>query len=146
MRFLDTAAGGLTRLAGAFGERGAAPLVGEGGDDLVALSLTLVAGKSALQVASATPTPGGGRGIVAALGPVATGAPLFDRQGRLAAFIAPGQAAKLRAGVALAEPHAIISAAGLGLSPSPSPALAPLSAAQIGQSIGEAVVGLFCGP
>jgi peptidoglycan hydrolase-like protein with peptidoglycan-binding domain len=147
-RFLDGGdTGGLTWLAGAFGEGAAAPVVANGGDDLVALSLALVGEtRTALQVASAARAPGGGGQIVAALGPVATGAPLFDRQGRLVAFVAPGEAAKRRADVELAKPHATISAAGIGVSAPPSAAEAPLSVAEISQMMRYAVVGLFCEP
>jgi hypothetical protein len=136
---------GLTRLAGAFGERAVTPAVADGGDDLVALSLALAGEtKTALQVASAAPAPGGGGQIVAALGPVATGAPLFDRHGRLVAFVAPGEAAARRADVELAGPHAIISAAGVGASGASIPE--SLTSSQIAARMRDAVVGVFCGP
>lgn len=147
-RFLDNGeSGGLIRLAGAFGERAIAPVVADGGEDLVALSLTPAGEtKATLQVASAAPAPGGGRQIVAALGPVATGAPLFDRQGRLVAFVAPGEAAARRADVELAGPHATISAAGMGVGASPSGIAKARSMAEIAAMMRSVVVGVFCGP
>jgi hypothetical protein len=145
-RFLDSAeAGGLTRLGGDFGAGAAAPAVAEGGDDLVALSLVPVGdSKTTLQVADATPVRSGGAlKVVAALGAAATGAPLFDRQGRLVAFIAPIEAAKQRAGVVLAEPHATTSAASLG--PGGAAPEGQLSAPTIAKLMRGAVVGVFCG-
>ncbi len=144
VRFLDSG-DGLVRLGGDFGAGAAAPAVAEGGDDLVALSLVAVGdAKTALQVADATPVRSGGAlKVVAALGGSATGAPLFDRQGRLVAFVAPIEAAKLRAGVVLAEPHATTPAASLG-----SSGAAPegsLSAPEIAKLMRSAVVGVFCG-
>jgi peptidoglycan hydrolase-like protein with peptidoglycan-binding domain len=146
-RFIEGGgASGLNRLTGAFGERVAAPALAEGGDDLVALSLAGET-KPILQVASAAPAPGvGGGRIVAALGPVATGAPVFDRQGRLVAFVAPGEAVRRRADVELSEPHATISAAALGVSAPPSAVRAPLSASEIATKMRDAVVGVFCAP
>ena len=148
-RFIDNRdASGLTRLAGAFGDHAAPPVVAIGGDDLVALSLAL-AGETTttLLVASATlASGGGGRQIVAALGPVPMGAPLFDRQGRLVAFVAPGKAARRRGDVELSEPHATISAAGMGVSASRSAEETSLSASQIALKMRNAVVGVFCAP
>jgi peptidoglycan hydrolase-like protein with peptidoglycan-binding domain len=146
VRFLDNAeAGGLARLGGDFGAGAAAPAVAEGGDDLVALSLVAVGdAKPTLQVADATPVwSGGALKVVAALGAAATGAPLFDRQGRLVAFVAPVEAAKQRAGVVLAEPHATTSAASLG--PGGAAPGGSLSAPAIAALMRSAVVGVFCG-
>ena len=146
--FLDGGdAAGLFRLAGAFGERGASPAIADDGEDLVALSLTQVGEtKTELQVASAAPAPGGqGRIVLATLGSVATGSPLFDRRGRLVGFIAPGQTPTRRADVMLAEPHLTISAAGISAGKL-SGAEATLSAPQIAARMRDAVVGVFCGP
>ena len=146
VRFLDGAgADGLTRLGGAFGAGAAAPAVADGGRDLVALSLAPVgSSETALQVASVVTVTGeGALRVVAALDATATGAPLFDRQGRLVAFVAPVEAAKLRAGVTLAAPHATTPAAALGPG-----GLAPegkLSAPEIAKLMRNAVVGVFCG-
>ena len=146
VRFLDGAgADGLTRLGGAFGAGAAAPAVADGGGDLVALSLAPVgSSETALQVASVVTVTGeGALRVVAALDATATGAPLFDRQGRLVAFVAPVEAAKLRAGVTLAAPHATTPAAALGPG-----GLAPegkLSAPEIAKLMRNAVVGVFCG-
>jgi Putative peptidoglycan binding domain len=144
VRFLDSG-DGLARLGGDFGAGAAAPAVAEGGDDLVVLSLVAVGdAKPTLQVADATPVRNGGAlQVVAALGGSATGAPLFDRQGRLVAFIAPIEAAKRRAGVVLAEPHATTSAAALG--PGGAATEGPLSAPEIARLMRSAVVGVFCG-
>ena len=145
VRFLDGAgAGGLTRLGGAFGAGATAPAVADSGGDLVALSLAPVGdSQTALQVASVAPvTGGGGLKVVAALGAAATGAPLFDRQGRLVAFVAPIEAATRRAGVVLAAPHATTPAASLGPG-GPAPE-GPLSAPEIAKLMRSAVVGVFC--
>jgi len=146
VRFLEGGEG-LFHLAGVFGERATAPAVADAGDDLVALSLAAVGDtKSALQVASAVPAPGGERKILAALGPVAIGAPLFDRHGRLVAFVAPGEPAKRRADVALVAPYAIVAASALGASATPAPSDTPLSLSEIAAKMRDAVVGVFCGP
>jgi hypothetical protein len=144
VRFLDSG-DGLVRLGGDFGAGAAAPAVAEGGDDLVALSLVPVGdSKTTLQIADATPVrTGGALKVVAALGGSATGAPLFDRQGRLVAFVAPIEAAKLRAGVVLAEPHATMPATSLGSSGAASEG--SLSAPEIAKLMRSAVVGVFCG-
>jgi hypothetical protein len=142
VQFLE-GAGGLTRLGGDFGAGATAPALGAGGGDLVALSLASAGGtKTTLQVSEAA--PGGAAHVIAALGAGASGAPLFDRQGRLVAFVAPFQAPASRAGVALAAPHATVSAAGAGETGAAPTGEALMSAPQLAAKLRSAVVGVFC--
>jgi hypothetical protein len=108
-RFLEST-GPLARLGGEFGAGAAAIPQAEGSGDLVALSL--MGSRPTLEVAAVTPL--GADKVIAALGPAASGAPLFDRQGRLVGFVGRVVAGPRRAGVALAAPHATIPASALG--------------------------------
>ena len=138
-RFLE-GPGPLARIGGEFGAGAVATPVGEGGGELVALSLA--GAKPTLEVAVAQSVPGREQ-VIAALGPTASGAPLFDRQGRLVAFAGPVGPGPRRAGVALAAPHAILKAP-----PGPAAGLEPagddLSAAAIAKLWRAAIVGVFC--
>ena len=135
-RFLAPS-GALARLGGDFGVSATAPEIGAGGGDLVVLSIS----EAGLE---ATPVRGlGPAEIVAGLSPAASGAPLFDRKGRLVALVSAIATAPSRAGVALAAPHATLSAAALG-EPS-NGAGADLTAAEIAKLRRAAVVGVFCG-
>ncbi len=130
--------GPLARLGGDFGASATAPPVGQGGGDLVALSF---AGAPPVLEAAAVRTLGPAQ-VIAALG--VSGAPLFDRQGRLVGFAAALAAVPSRAGVALAAPRPLIAAAALGLPIAPD-AGASLTAAEIANLRRDAIVGLFCG-
>ncbi len=88
--------------------------------------------------------PGAEGKVIGAFGPSASGAPLFDRQGRLVAFVAPVAASPRRAGVSLAAPHAIIPAAALGEAGAGEAAGASLTAAEIAKLRRAAIVGVFC--
>ena len=139
-RFLE-AQGGLTRLGGEFASVEPIPL-GAGGGDLVALSLSPSGAHAVLDVVSVASLPGAGEAkVFAALGRAASGAPLFDRQGRLVAFVAPIATSPRRAGVTLAAPHATIPAASLGAN---SAGQGDLSAPDIARLRRAAVVGVFC--
>jgi hypothetical protein len=131
--------GGLARLGGAFGAGATAPPIGPGGGDLVALSLVPGAAGPALEAGPAETLASGA--VVAALAPSGSGAPLFDRQGRLVAFVGPIKAAPARAGVAMRAPHATISAAALGSPAGDGPSL---TAAEIARLRRAAIVGVFC--
>ncbi len=137
VRFLE-AQGGLTRLGGEFASAEPIPL-GPGGGDLVALSLSGSGARAVLDVASVAGA--GDAKVIAALGPAASGAPLFDRQGRLVAFVAPIASSIRRAGVTLAVPHATISAATLGES---AAAQGVLSVPEIARLRRAAVLGVYC--
>jgi hypothetical protein len=132
---------GLARLGGAFGVGATAPPIGPGGGDLVALSLVPGAAGPVLEAAPAEALASGA--VVAALAPSGAGAPLFDRQGRLVAFVGPIAAAPARAGVAMRAPHATISAAALGSPAGDGPSL---TAAEIARLRQAAIVGVFCAP
>jgi peptidoglycan hydrolase-like protein with peptidoglycan-binding domain len=138
VRFLE-GRGPLARLGGEFGAGAAAIPVGEGGGELVAFSFA--GAKLAVSVAASVP---GTDRVIAALGPAASGAPLFDRQGRLVAFAAPVAAGPRRAGVALAAPHAIVSASALGGAAAAEGAGDDLSVPAIAKLRRAAVVGVFC--
>jgi peptidoglycan hydrolase-like protein with peptidoglycan-binding domain len=126
--------GALARLGGDFGAGATAPPIGPGGGDIVALTF---AGAPPILEAAA----------VRAVGPAqvigASGAPLFDRQGRLVGFVPAMAAAPSRAGVALATPRPLIGADALG-PPTPD-AGASLTAAEIAKLRRDALVGIFCG-
>ena len=139
-RFLEST-GPLARLGGEFGAGAAAIPHGEAASDLVALSLA--GARPTLEVAAVTPVAGADK-VIAALGPAASGAPLFDRQGRLVGFVGPVKAGPRRAGVALAAPHATIPASALGEAAAPGGAFNDLSAPAIATLRRSAVVGVFC--
>jgi hypothetical protein len=108
------ASSGLTLLGGDFGAGAEPPRFGAAFADLVVLSLEPGAtpGRATLEASAATPTPAGegAQAIVAALTKSASGAPAFDRRGALEALVAPIKSEPKRvAGVALAEPHAVIA-------------------------------------
>jgi len=138
-RFLD-AQGPLARLGGEFGAGAAAIPHGEAVSDLVALSLS--GSRPTLEVAAVTPL--GADKVIAALGPAASGAPLFDRQGRLVGFVGRVVSGPRRAGVALAAPHATIPASALGEAAAPAGTFNDLSAPAIARLRRAAVVGVFC--
>jgi len=138
-RFLD-AQGPLARLGGEFGAGAAAIPQGEAASDLVALSLA--GARPTLEVSAVTPL--GADKVIAALGPAASGAPLFDRQGRLVGFVGPVKAGPRRAGVALAAPHATIPASALGEAAPPAGPVGDLSVPAIARLRRSAVVGVFC--
>jgi hypothetical protein len=147
---------GLTLLAGDFGAGAAPPKLGAGSAELVVLSIEPGAtpGTAALEASAATPTPAGdGRqAIVAALTKAASGAPVFDRKGALEALVAPitGEAKRV-AGVALAEPHALIALDAierfLGQGSAEAPAQGPdLGAGEIAREKRASVVSIVCRP
>ena len=147
---------GLTLLAGDFGAGAAPPKLGAGSAELVVRSIEPGAtpGTAALEASAATPTPAGdGRqAIVAALTKAASGAPVFDRKGALEALVAPitGEAKRV-AGVALAEPHALIALDAierfLGQGSAEAPAQGPdLGAGEIAREKRASVVSIVCRP
>jgi hypothetical protein len=150
------ASSGLALLAGDFGAATAPPKLAAGSAELVVLSFEpgATAGKTALEASAATPTPAGeGRqAIVAALTKSASGAPAFDRQGALAAIVAPinGEPRRL-AGVVLAEPHALIALAAIERflgrtgAEAPAPAVA-LGVGEIAREERAAIVKIVCRP
>ena len=135
--------GALARLGGDFGAGAAPPPVADGGGDLVALSL-VTEGASLVLQAAPVQTLGHGQAM-AALEPSASGAPLFDRRGRLVAFVAAIAEVPRRAGVALSVPHPTLAAADLG-GPDAADAGATLTAAEIANLRRAAIVGVFCAP
>jgi hypothetical protein len=155
VKFIRAEASGLALLGGDFA--GAAPSLrlGVGAADVIVLSLAPGngSGKSVLEASDATLTPVSGtrQEVVTALSKTARGAPAFDRQGALVAFVAPLSAEPKRLdGVVLAEPHQLVGAgAAEGLvtwanaDPAPS---APLGAAEIAREMRGAITGIFCAP
>jgi hypothetical protein len=140
VRFLE-GRGPLARLGGEFGA-GVLPLpIAEPAGELVALSLAGT--KPTLEVSLAASVPGTQK-VIAALGPAASGAPLFDRRGRLVGFAGPVAPAPRRAGVTLAAPHAIVRASALGETPAAPGSEGALTAAEIAKLRRRAVVGVFC--
>jgi peptidoglycan hydrolase-like protein with peptidoglycan-binding domain len=140
VRFLE-GNGPLARLGGEFGAGAAAIPIAQGGGELVALSLA--GAKPRLEVTLAASVPGTQK-VIAALGPAASGAPLFDRQGRLVAFVGPVGPAPQRAGVTLAATHAILKASALGEAVAPGGADGALTAPAIARLRRGAIVGVFC--
>lgn len=133
--------GPLARLRGEFGAGAQAPPLASGQGELVALSLRGGEPKPVLAVSLAHGAAAGK--VIGAFAPSASGAPLFDRQGRLVGFVARVEASPRRAGVALAAPHAIIPASALGAGASGEPG-ASLTAAEIARLRRNAIVGVFC--
>ena len=154
-KFVRAEASGLALLGGDFG--GAAPSLrlGAGAADVIVLSLAPGdgSGKTVLEAsdASLAPISGTREAVVAALSKSARGAPAFDRQGALVAFVAPISAEPKRlGGVVLAEPHELVGAdAAEGLvtwaNAEPAPAT-PLGAADIARKMRGAITGVFCTP
>ena len=73
----------------------------------------MASGKTVLEASDANlaPISGTREAVVAALSKSARGAPAFDRQGALVAFVAPISAEPKRlGGVVLAEPHELVGA------------------------------------
>ena len=108
------AASGLALLAGDFSPAGTSPRLAPASGELVTLSIAQ-GGEGSLskpKLQASVATLWGGEGtqqVVAALTKSATGAPVFDRSGALAALVAPVRREPPRvAGVALAEPHPMI--------------------------------------
>jgi len=139
-------AGPLARLGGDFGAGASAPPLAPIEGELVALSLRGGAPRPVLAVSLARAAPGAGGKVIGAFAPAASGAPLFDRQGRLAGFVARVEASPQRAGVALAAPHAIIPAAALGApgGAASEATAASLTAAEIAKLRRHAILGVFC--
>jgi len=141
------AATGLALLAGDFGDRRDPPRLGALKDNLVVLSA------SGDRLAASPATLGGDAEkpiIVASLDKSGAGSPAFNRDGGLAALVAPIAAEPQRiAGVVIAAPHPIVGPEALKaflgaveLSPEAS---APLSAGAIAAREKTAVVAVFCG-
>jgi hypothetical protein len=155
VKFVRADASGLALLGGDFG--GAAPSLrlGVGAKDVIVLSLAPGngAGKTILEASDANlaPISGTREAIVTALSKSARGAPAFDREGALVAFVAPLSAEpKRRGAVVLAEPHELVAAgAAEGLVPwanAESAAGAPMGAADIARKMRGAITGVFCTP
>jgi hypothetical protein len=150
------ASSGLALLGGDFGAGAEPPRFGAAFADLVVLSLEPGAtpGKTTLEASVATPTPAGegSQAIVAALTKSASGAPVFDRKGALEALVAPIKGEPKRvAGVALAEPHAVIALDAikrlLGAAGAEAPADAPgLGAGDIAREKRASIVPIVCRP
>ena len=134
--------GPLARLGGEFGAGASVPPLASGDGELVALSLRGDELKPVLAVSLAQGAAGGK--IIGAFAPSASGAPLFDRQGRLVGFVAQVEASPRRAGVALAAPHAVIPAFALGAGGGTAEAGASLTAAEIARLRRHAIIGVFC--
>jgi hypothetical protein len=156
VKFVREEASGLTLLGGDFGGAAASLRQGVGAaDDVIVLSLAPGngLGKVVLEASDANLAPiSGTRGaVVAALSRSARGAPAFDRQGALVAFVAPMSAEPKRLGeVVVAEPHELLGAAAAeGLvtwaNAEPAPGT-PLGAADIARKMGGAITGVFCTP
>jgi peptidoglycan hydrolase-like protein with peptidoglycan-binding domain len=155
VKFVRAEASGLALLGGDFA--GAAPSLrlGVGAADVIVLSLAPGngSGKTILEASDANlaPISGTRQAIVTALSKSARGAPAFDREGALVAFVAPLSAEpKRRGAVVLAEPHELVAAgAAEGLvtwaNAEPAPG-APLGAAEIARKMRGAITGVFCTP
>ena len=155
VKFVRAEASGLALLGGDFG--GAVPSLrlGVGAADVIVLSLAPGegSGKTVLEASDANlaPISGTREAVVAALSKSARGAPAFDRQGALVAFVAPISAEPKRlGGVVLAEPHELVGGgAAEGLvtwaNAEPAPA-APMGAADIARKMRGAITGVFCTP
>jgi hypothetical protein len=150
------ASSGLTLLGGDFGAGAEPPRFGAAFADLVVLSFEPGAtpDKATLEASVATPTPAGegAQAIVAALAKSASGAPAFDRRGALEALVAPIKGEPKRvAGVALAEPHAVIAldaiARFLGAAGAEALADAPaLGAGDLAREKRASIVAIVCRP
>jgi hypothetical protein len=139
VKFLE-GMGPLARLGGEFGANATPVPVGEPAAELIALS---VGGPKATLAVSMAQSVAGSQKVIAALGAAASGAPLFDRQGRLVAFVAGGGPGPRRGGVALAAPHATIPASALGEAVAAGGE--DMSAPAIAKLRRGAVVAVFCG-
>jgi peptidoglycan hydrolase-like protein with peptidoglycan-binding domain len=156
VKFVRAEESGLALLGGDFAGTASSLRLGAGGPDVIVLSLAPAdaASKAVLEVGDAmlAPVSGTGQTIVVALSKSAQGAPAFDRQGALAAFVAPlGAAPKRLDGVVLAEPHEVVGAqAAEGLATwsnaAAAPDAAPLGAADIARKMQGAIAGVFCTP
>jgi hypothetical protein len=133
--------GVLVRLGGEFGANASAPPVAPGEGELVALSLRGGAPQPALAVSLARGAPGGM--VIGAFAPSASGAPLFDRHGRLVGFVGRIKVSPHRAGVALAAPHAIIPASALGAGAAGEAGVS-LTASEIARLRRREIIGVFC--
>lgn len=147
-------ASGLALLGGDFASAGAPPNVGAASGDLVVLSFAAGAsGRATLEASVATLMPGDGAStLVAALAKSASGAPVFDRKGDLAALVASinGEPGRI-AGVALVQPHAAIAADAIARFLGPSGVSAPaqgpdLGAGDIAREKRAALVPIVCRP
>jgi hypothetical protein len=145
-RFERTDPSGLAMLAGDFGGQAEKPALGGFESDLIALSASL----DKVAASAAAFTGFGARPVVvAALDAGASGAPLFDRTGRLAGIVAPsGGEPKRVSGVALASTHAVIGADAIGAflgggAIEPAPA-ARLTAGAIAEREKTRVVAVTC--
>jgi hypothetical protein len=138
---------GLAILAGDFAGNGDAPRLGVLAPDLVILS----AANERVEVDPATlasdaRTPS----VIAAVDRSASGGPVFDRAGGLAALIAPiASEPKRVAGVPLAELHAVVGPEALGAFFNPDSVSRPadahgLTAGRIAEREKAAVVAVFC--
>jgi hypothetical protein len=154
VKFVRTGASGLALLGGDFSAAAPSLRLGVGAADVIVLSLAPGnRGKTVLEASDANlaPISGTREAVVAALSKSARGAPAFDRQGALVAFVAPISAEPKRlGGVVLAEPHELVGAgAAEGLltwaNAEPAPA-APLGAADIARKMRGAITGVFCTP
>jgi peptidoglycan hydrolase-like protein with peptidoglycan-binding domain len=155
VKFVRADASGLALLGGDFAGVAPSLRLGVGAADVIVLSLAPGngSGKSVLEASNATPMPVSAtrEAIVTALSKSARGAPAFDRQGALVAFVAPLSAGPKRLdGVVLAEPHELVGAgAAEGLvtwaNAEPAPAT-PLGAAEIVREMRGAITGVFCAP
>ena len=136
----------LALLSGDFGAQAEPPRLGALQPDLVVLSYDgqrLAANPATFSGDAERPL------VVASLERSASGGPAFDRQGGLAALIAPIAAEPKRvAGVALAVPHRLVGPEalsaflGAGEARPPSP---PLTAGAIASREKGALVAVFCG-
>src|SRR5271170_1815531 len=155
VKFVRAEASGLALLGGDFGGAAASLRQGVGAGDVIVLSLAAGdgMGKTVLEASDANLAAMSRtrEAVVAALSKSARGAPAFDRQGALVAFVAPMSAEPKRlGGVVLAEPHELVSGGGAeGLvtwaNAEPAPA-APMGAADIARKMRGAITGVFCAP
>ena len=138
---------GLAILAGDFAGNGDPPRLGALAPDLVILSVAneRVAANSATLISDAQPPL-----ALAAVDKAASGGPVFDRVGGLAALIAPiANEPKRVGGVPLAAPHALLGPEALraflspGAAPAPAGAL-PLTAGRIAEKEKNGIVAVYC--
>ena len=155
VKFVRAEARGLALLGGDFGGAAASLRLGVGAADVIVLSLAPGAGsgKTILEASDSNlaPISGTRQTVVTALSKSARGAPAFDRQGALVAFVAPlsGEPKRI-GGVVLAEPHELVGAnAAEGFvtwaNADPAPGT-PLGAAEIARKMRGAITGVFCAP
>ena len=155
VKFVRAEASGLALLGGDFAGAPPSLRLGVGAADVIVLSLAPGSGtgKTILEASDANlaPIAGTRQAVVTALSKSARGAPAFDRQGALVAFVAPLSAdPKRRGAVVLAEPHELVAAGaaeGLFAWANAEPtASAPLGAAEIARKMRGAITGVFCTP